>query len=54
MTDKTVKLPVRDESKTVGTVTLAKAGRHTLTVTPLTKPGPAVMDLREVVLRPAK
>jgi arylsulfatase A len=42
------------ESKVVGTVTVAKAGRHTLTVTPLTKPGPAVMDLREVVLRPAK
>lgn len=38
----------------IGTVTLDKPGRHTLLVKPLSKPGPAVMDLREVVLRPAK
>jgi len=41
------------ERRAVGTLTVA-AGRQTLTVKPLTKPGAAVMDLREVVLRPAK
>jgi len=35
----------------VGQVKLAK-GKHTLAVKPRTKPGPAVMDLRRVVLRP--
>lgn len=40
------------EAREVGTVTLAKPGRHTLTVKPKTKPGVAVMDLRQVVLRP--
>lgn len=38
----------------VGTVTLDKPGRIALTVTPKSKPGPAVMDLREIVLKPAK
>ncbi|MGV3482864.1 MAG: sulfatase-like hydrolase/transferase [Planctomycetaceae bacterium] len=37
--------------RTVGTFELS-AGRHTLEVRPLTKPGAAVMDLRRVVLRP--
>lgn len=37
----------------IGTVELAQAGRYTLTVKPQTKPGVAVMDLRQVVLRPA-
>ena len=41
------------ERRAVGTLTVG-AGKQTLTVTPLTKPGAAVMDLREVVLRPAK
>ena len=41
------------ERRAVGTLTVA-AGRQTLNVKPLTKPGAAVMDLREVVLRPAK
>ena len=34
-------------------MTIDKPGRHTLTVRPLKKPGPAVMDLRQVVLKPA-
>jgi hypothetical protein len=38
----------------LGRVTLDKAGRHTLTVKPRSKPGVAVMDLREMVLTPAK
>jgi hypothetical protein len=36
---------------TIGKVELT-AGKHSLTVKPITKPGPAVMDLRRVVLRP--
>jgi hypothetical protein len=42
------------EAREVGTLTIAKPGRHTLTVKPKTKPGPAVMDLRQVTLKPAK
>jgi hypothetical protein len=37
--------------RTIGTVELP-AGRSTLAVKPQSKPGPAVMDLRRVVLRP--
>ena len=40
------------EKRKVGELTIAKAGRHTLTVTPKSKPGVAVMDLREVTLNP--
>lgn len=36
----------------VGTITLAKPGDYTLTVKPLSKPGAAVMDLRQVRLVP--
>lgn len=36
----------------LGTVTIAEPGRHRLTVTPRSKPGPAVMDLRQVTLIP--
>jgi arylsulfatase A len=36
----------------LGTITLKDAGRHTLTVKPQSKPGQAVMDLREVKLVP--
>lgn len=39
--------------RTIGTVKLSE-GRHSLAVRPQTKPGPAVMDLRRVVLRPAE
>lgn len=42
------------EAREVGTLKVAKAGRHTLTVRAKTKPGVAVMDLRQVVLRPAR
>jgi len=36
----------------IGTMNLDKRGRHTLTARPRSKPGPAVMDLREVRLVP--
>ncbi len=42
------------EARAVGTLTIGTPGRHTLTVRPLKKPGLAVMDLRQVVLKPAK
>jgi hypothetical protein len=42
------------EARDVGTLRVPAAGRHTLTVRAKTKPGPAVMDLRQVLLRPAK
>ncbi len=38
----------------IGTVEFTTAGRHELIVQPLSKPGPAVMDLPQVVLRPVK
>ena len=38
--------------RTIGAVTLDKAGRHTLTVKPVKMPGAAVMDLRQVRLVP--
>ena len=38
----------------IGKVRLDKAGDYTLTVKPRIKPGPAVMDLRQVRLIPAK
>jgi len=36
----------------IGTVQIARPGRYTLTVKPRSKPGPAVMDLRQVRLIP--
>jgi arylsulfatase A-like enzyme len=42
------------EARDVGTLRVATPGRHTLTVRAKTKPGPAVMDLRQVVLRPSR
>jgi arylsulfatase A-like enzyme len=38
----------------IGSVTLDKPGRYTLTVRPVRKAGVAVMDLRSVTLRPAR
>lgn len=38
----------------IGEVKFEQPGRYTLEVRPKTKPGPAVMDLREVTLRPKK
>jgi hypothetical protein len=40
-------------SRTIGSFELS-AGKHTLAVTPLTKPGQAVMDLRSVTLKPVQ
>lgn len=42
------------KAREVGTVTLEKAGRLAVSVTPKSKPGVAVMDLRQIVLKPAK
>jgi arylsulfatase A-like enzyme len=38
----------------LGRITIDQAGRHTLEVRPRSKPGPAVMDLREVRLAPVR
>ena len=37
----------------LGRVSIARAGRHRLEIRPVSKPGPAVMDVREVTLVPA-
>jgi hypothetical protein len=42
------------KSRTIGEVRLARPGRYTLTVRPKKKAKAAVMDLRSVILRPAK
>jgi arylsulfatase A len=42
------------EAREVGTLEIKKAGGHTLSVKAKTKPGVAVMDLRQIVLKPAK
>ncbi|MCI0700435.1 MAG: sulfatase-like hydrolase/transferase [Planctomycetia bacterium] len=42
------------EAREVGTLKIEKAGRHSLTVKAKTKPGAAVMDLRQIVLKPVK
>ncbi len=42
------------EARAVGTIKIEKAGRYTMTVRAKTKPGVAVMDLRQIVLRPTK
>jgi hypothetical protein len=40
--------------RTIGELTVKEAGRHTLTVKPVKKPGVAVMDLREIKLVPLR
>ncbi len=40
------------EAREVGSLKIEKAGTHTLTVKAKTKPGVAVMDLRQIVLKP--
>jgi hypothetical protein len=40
------------EPREVGTLTIDTPGRHTLTVRAKSKPGAAVMDLRQVALVP--
>lgn len=42
------------KARDVGTVTLTRPGRHTLTIQPKKKAGGAIMDVRQVVLRPVK
>jgi arylsulfatase A len=42
------------EKLSAGTLTIDKPGRHTLLVKAITKPGVAVMDLRQVLLTPVK
>lgn len=42
------------EAREVGTVKLDKVGRYAVIVRARTKPGPAVMDLRQIVLKPTK
>jgi arylsulfatase A-like enzyme len=42
------------EARDVGTLKIETAGRHTLSVKAKTKPGGAVMDLRQIVLKPSK
>jgi hypothetical protein len=41
-------------SRDIGRIRLEKAGRYTLSVKPVEKPGVAVMDLRSVTLTPVK
>jgi arylsulfatase A-like enzyme len=41
------------KARSVGVLNLEKPGRYTLTVKPKTKPGVAVMDLRQITLKPA-
>ena len=55
----TLKLTVEDtggfqnfKAREIGNVTLDKPGRYTLVVRPNTKAKAAVMDLRQVVLKP--
>jgi hypothetical protein len=42
------------KARTIGNVKIEKPGRYTLTVRPRTKAKAAVMDLRQVMLRPGK
>lgn len=42
------------EARDVGVLRIGAPGRQSLTVRARTKPGPAVMDLRQVVLRPVR
>jgi arylsulfatase A-like enzyme len=42
------------EAREVGTLKIERAGRHRLTVKAKTKPGGAVMELRQIVLTPVK
>jgi hypothetical protein len=59
--DQSVTFTVKDtggfqnfETREVGTVKLAKPGRYRVAVKAKTKPGVAVMDLRQIVLKPKK
>jgi hypothetical protein len=59
--DQVLKFTVEDtghfqnfKPRDVGTVEIEKAGRHTLAIKPRTKAAAAVMDVRQVTLKPAK
>ena len=59
--DQTLKFTVEDtghfqnfKARDIGTVTIDKAGRHTLTIEPQKKAAAAVMDVRQVTLKPVK
>ena len=59
--DQTLKVTVKDTggfqnfvNREIGELTLGKPGRYTLAVKPKTKPGVAVMDLRQVKLSPVR
>lgn len=59
--DQTLKVTVQDTggfqnfvAREIGTIKLAKPGRYTLSVKPKTKPGVAVMDLRQVTFKPVR
>jgi arylsulfatase A len=61
VTGASIKFTVKDtggfqnfEAREVGKLKIEKDGRHTLTVKAKTKPGVAVMDLRQIVLKPTK
>jgi arylsulfatase A-like enzyme len=42
------------KARDIGTVRIDKAGRHTLTIKPLKKAAAAIMDVRQVTLKPVK
>jgi arylsulfatase A len=42
------------KARDIGTVKIDKAGRHTLTIKPTKKAAAAVMDVRQVTLKPVK
>jgi hypothetical protein len=57
--DQTISMTVQETGgfqnflpRRIGTLNFSRPGRYTLTVKPQTKPGPAVMDVRQVVLHP--
>ena len=59
--DQVLKFTVEDtghfqnfKAREIGMVTIDKAGRHTLAVKPKTKAKAAVMDVRQVTLKPVK
>jgi hypothetical protein len=59
--EQTLKVVVKDTggfqnfvNREIGELTIEKQGRYTLAVKPKTKPGVAVMDLREIKLSPVR
>jgi hypothetical protein len=59
--DQALKFTVEDtghfqnfKAREIGTVKIDKPGRHTLAIKPKTKAAAAIMDVRQVTLKPAK